>query len=1611
MSINQKTGQSESITSPSRALQLFTDRYDLTSLFIQYINDELPYEKILFFHGDGGNGKSLLLRFLREKCCKLLPSEQWQNLKAKSAGEIASYVASLQPSGYTTTPSVLLDFDLKPVGGDQPQDSFYGLLMLRRNLAESVSTTLNCRLRFPLYDFACVWYLHKKGKSPEEIRSLFPLTEVAGIVTALLDAVTQTSAGAVVKAFFDFFAKDWGRQFTVYTSRLGIKRTKVEEICQKDHDRELIGELPRLLAQDLNAAMSQSDAPRRIALFFDSHEAFWGVRRDLQGSLFFQRDEWLRSFLAELELSSGIIAVLAGREPPTWAEADNWKIPTAFIEQQLVENLPAKDGTIYLQQAGVTDSSLQDALIDFASVEVREVHPLYLGLCVDVVVQAQRQGTVLTAEDFKMLSTLNNKAEVLINLLLKYVDRELRYAVHSLSACRAFNRDIFRKLGQELNFLATEATFDILTNFSFVWQAEQRGQDWYRIHDLLRRLDYQVGNEIVQRAHQVLSQYYQEQEEEIELIYHINRINWQQGGLMWTSVFDHALRSSNYEQCRALLRVRNDLIIKDYFLLGEISHYEGDYFMELSRYAEAEQKYIEAIAAYDQNYKQSPTNKSALEKKAFILEKLGNIKAEQAQYLEAIEKYEQAIATCNQMLGYDPNESNALNTKGLTLKNLGDLQRLQAEYSRALASYQEALSAYNQAIDLVEGHVLLSVEKMDETGKVTGKIIAIPAHNMLSNKGDLLTSLGNLLVRLSRKQEAVKAFEDAIDTFDQVLEKGLHRDALNNKGLALRGLGSLLVELCQEEKALEAYQNALSGYEQILSHAPEDIYALDNKGFLLDSLGNLQTKMSQYPEALQSYQQAVTIYDQTLSLAPNYTTSINHKGSVLSSLGDLHIQLSQYAKASQSYQEAIETFDQALAIAPNHVYALKNKEVALMQLGHSKALRKLYTESLQYFYQAIHIHNRIFIGFVNDVDELKYRGQLFHLMGFSQNKLLQDSQALASYKRGIIAYEFLLSQETDIRILVSYCQALEEQADIYFRLSQPSESLLTYEQVIKICDQILSLESNSYSKVTTNILESKGATLLKIVGIQEELLHFLRASQSCEQAINVFDQILDLTIEQSRRISTLENKRACQLLLGKLYCQLAKNEEALQIIQQSVITCDQILNYDLTSNIPLKNHAFSLHDFGQLQLQQSQKNHSFVEAYINKGFVLIVLGSLQESLSRDHEALTSYKQAVRIYNQALKIDQEEPRTYINKGKALKGLGDLQVKLFQAHDALQSYRDSIRLFDKVLSHMPEFIDAYYNKGNSLKNLGELQSQLLQYTEATQSYEKCIAAYDQTLAVAPNDIKVLNNKGLVLKDLGILQVKLSLYQEALQSYQQSIVTFDHILGLTPDSAIANYSKGFVFHMVGELETKRHNLQEALEKYTQAIAAYDQTLNIVPNKTDALNNKGLALRNLGSLTLELSSQLGDPLNSLLTTGEAFDYYQQAIAIYEQALELEPENGMFINNKATTLRHLGDLFSNYLPTSNQAIESYNVAAKLSSQAIQHTPKFKSAYLNKAISLYNLGVLQMQLSWHLAAQLSLESALEEFLHVLEIDPNDDYVRSHTSYLQILLNDSNDRIK
>lgn len=558
MSINRKTHQDRSSSEGNHALELFTDRYEFTRLFAEYLNDS-PREKILFFHGDGGNGKSLLLKFLRQKCCKCFREDIWQNLKTKSDAEVAAYIEeSAHSREFTPIPAIIHDFGQASIRDDRPQDPFYGLLMLRRNLA-SAAKALGYRLRFPLYDFACVWYLHKKEKlTQERIKELFPSEELE-LIVEIVDLVKEIPGVGLAKAVLGIFNKCVREQFTILERKWGLDEAEVQRIQVMEPNSELIDELPRLFAADLNVGMEQPKAPPRVVLFFDTHEAFWGDQRNLVGSRFFVKDEWLRYLLAELEHLSGIVTVVTAREKPRWAEATRHKILSEFVDTRLVWHLSASDAKHYLVRAGLRDTALIDVLLSYASVELDEVQPLLLALCVDVVEKARVRGVRLMLADFKTIADADNKPRELIERLLKYADEDVADAVHALSAARAFDRELYFQLGETLHFLTTDASFRILTRFSFVWQDDQRGENWYRIHNIVRRFGYQSNQGITYRAHEVLEQYYRKQENVTEAIYHAICQDQNQGVQEWLEAFNAAVEKSNLQLCRTLLEIRNEL--------------------------------------------------------------------------------------------------------------------------------------------------------------------------------------------------------------------------------------------------------------------------------------------------------------------------------------------------------------------------------------------------------------------------------------------------------------------------------------------------------------------------------------------------------------------------------------------------------------------------------------------------------------------------------------------------------------------------------------------------------------------------------------------------------------------------------------------------------------------------------------------------------------------------------------------------------------------------------------------------------------------------------------------------------------------------------------------
>jgi tetratricopeptide (TPR) repeat protein len=954
MSIAKRTGQGESITEGWRAFDLFTDRHDLIRAFTSYLNEPPTPERIIFFYGEGGNGKSLLLKFLQEHCCKYIDPRNWEWVKSKSDSEFLEDLKNI--SGAEDVPAAAIDFNPGPGGDDSIQDPISALLTLRRALHHP-------SLHFPMFDFACAWHLARGGKLTEQQRQYLFMTEGTKLIAKIIDGISKSLYGAVATTVLAIYNKDLSQWFNLYTRRRGLNKETIKEIQALAPESKLIDRLPQLFAEDLNTAMLIKGAPTKVALFFDAHESFWGIERKLSEELFFQRDEWLRTLLAHLEPSSGIVTVVAGRERPRWAEASKpgTIIPSDYVDLRHVGPLPAEYAFEYLRRAEIDDPVMQECLVSCSQVSIGQVHPLYLGLCADVVLAARAKGEILAPEEFQGTKQAADKATELTRRLLRYVDDDIAYPVRALSACRAFDRDLYFKLGEALKLGVTEQSFQALIRLSFVWRVERRGEGWYRIHDTLRRLFHEHGDEITGSADKFLYKYYSTRGDSVALAestYHRNRLGRENRIDAWVAAFNVGMEFARYDLCRLLLEVRSELKINRGVDLGRLLDQEGDYFELIAKYDEAEHSYLGAVAAFEEAVTQHPESPDIRDLMGHTLTSLGKLYADLSRHNEAYKSYRRALALFDNILKHNPDHA-CRTRRGNTLVLLGQLLSVRSKTKSAVRKYQDAIGIFEEDVNrwpqdanshsrlgsayTALGNCQFELSQYDEAIESFGKAVSgydrairqIPIlHRFYHNKATALVDLGEVQFRLKQYDEAERNYLDAITCFDQALRHSPEISACwDGRGVALRHLGDVLVVQSRDEEAMNVYQKAVASFDEALGLAPGDIAPSFNKATALESLGQLSFDKGDTETWAESYRRALAMFDALIERAPDFISAYNNKGIALLRFGKMHVLQAKFVEAAEITRRAIATFDEAIKRSPGFVFGRNNKGRALGALS------------------------------------------------------------------------------------------------------------------------------------------------------------------------------------------------------------------------------------------------------------------------------------------------------------------------------------------------------------------------------------------------------------------------------------------------------------------------------------------------------------------------------------------------------------------------------------------------------------------------------------------------------------------------------------------------------
>jgi tetratricopeptide (TPR) repeat protein len=203
----------------------------------------------------------------------------------------------------------------------------------------------------------------------------------------------------------------------------------------------------------------------------------------------------------------------------------------------------------------------------------------------------------------------------------------------------------------------------------------------------------------------------------------------------------------------------------------------------------------------------------------------------------------------------------------------------------------------------------------------------------LEPKPDYLANLGATLVRLGRREEAIKAFDTAVQL------KPLDADLWRN-------LGNILIEAERPADAILSFQHALKLNPRHWDAANEVAHLLYRSDRFEEALAcfNLcdELQPNQFPtlhmraltlHKLRRFEEALADNSRALALRPDDVEALNNRGAIFRGL--------------KRFDEALANYDRALAVRPDYAEAHYNRGITLDELKRFDEALASYDRALQ----------------------------------------------------------------------------------------------------------------------------------------------------------------------------------------------------------------------------------------------------------------------------------------------------------------------------------------------------------------------------------------------------------------------------------------------------------------------------------------------------------------------------------------------------------------------------------------------------------------------------------------------------------------------------------------
>ena len=288
--------------------------------------------------------------------------------------------------------------------------------------------------------------------------------------------------------------------------------------------------------------------------------------------------------------------------------------------------------------------------------------------------------------------------------------------------------------------------------------------------------------------------------------------------------------------------------------------------------------------------------------------------------------------------------------------------------------------------------------------------------------------------------------------------------------------------------------------------------------------------------------------------------------------------------------------------------------------------------------------------------------------------------------------------------------------------------------------------------------------LIRLGKKQVFLSRYGEAEQSYSRAMELCRQVLADAPEHTsahRTLGLVEEK------MGELQMVFGNSREAGSLYRRAVESFERAL-----LRVGEVDYVLTLHD---------------------KAFAIKRLAEYYTAEGGQELAASSFKQAIDLYNDVLKLSSNYVDAHINKGHAMVDLIRLLVTNGQYQEAKQWFALAKVTFGWLIIHVPHLAAAHNRFGSLYRIIGTIYAREGDRAGAMQAFERALSFHDQAERVSGGEyLYAYKSKGETLCQIAILHLEEGQRKEADRVISEAIALFDKILQRAPGAEYAERAR---------------------------------------------------------------------------------------------------------------------------------------------------------------------------------------------------------------------------